>query len=100
MLPELDSKTALESTNSVVKSFFRASGPGQSAAAQTQSLEFLAYAQIPGDKVIVLRGMDIYIYIYIYVYIYILKTPAAGHPRTPLNLQTLKESSLHLRRNI
>ena len=30
------------------------------------------------------------------MYTYTLKMPAAGHRRTPLNLQTLLESSLHL----
>ena len=39
-------------------------------------------------------------YTYIYICICILKTLAAGHRRTPLNLQTLQESSLHVRGNM
>ena len=38
----------------------------------------------------------IYIYIHIYTGIY-MKTPAAGHRRTPLNMQAQPESSSHLR---
>ena len=50
MLPKTARGSTLQSTNSVVKSFFQASGPGQTAALQAQKLEFPAFADISDDK--------------------------------------------------
>ena len=65
-----DRGATLQNIDSVVKSFFKATGPGQAAATQAQKLEFPAFAFNPDDKLILLQG-DIYdVCMYIYKYLY------------------------------
>ena len=58
----MDRGSTLQSTISVVKYFFQAPGPGQTAAAQAQKLVFAACAHSRNDNLILLREVDMHQY--------------------------------------